>query len=337
LQITKVAASAERPANVAVYIDVHDSNGKPVPGLNEQNFRILEDGKLVPPAKAKRALLDTSSFAARYTMLLVDLSGPIVDSEDLPELATSVGRFVDRVGAVGEVAVGAFDGSDEVAPFLGFGATAETAAVVDGIRHFRPHNRNTNLNGAVYQGLHALREKLAESKASEKSAALVVFTDRGDLSHTVSAETLKQGMDESAGTQIFIIGAGEKINRPELTAIGRTSALLSTDPKAFKKSFEEVTQKLSANTNGRYVLSYCSPKRRGDHKVEIEVVTPHDKGRAGYRFNADGFGSGCSPKRKPSFSMGGGGEGGAQEAAKDAKPAKPPKQPKDQDQEDGES
>ena len=337
MQITKVAASAERPANVALYIDVHDSDGKAVPGLNEKNFRILEDGKLVAPSKAKRALLDTSSLAANYTMLLVDLSGPVVDSEDLPELAASVGRFVDRVGAVSEVAVGAFDGSDEVAPFLGFGATAETSAVVDGIRHFRPHNRNTNLNGAVYQGLHALGEKLAESKASEKSATLVVYTDRGDLSHTVSAETLKQGMNDSPA-RIFIIGAGEKINRPELTAIGRTSALLSTDPKAFKKSFDEVIQKLSVSTNGRYVLSYCSPKRRGDHKVEIQVVTPHDKGSASYRFNADGFSSGCSPKRKPSFNLGG--EGEAQEAAKDAKPGKPPKpakQPKDDDQEDSES
>ena len=149
--------------------------------------------------------------------------------------------------------------------------------------------------------------------------------------------TLREGVEAALIVGITLAYLS-KINRPELTAIGRTSALLSTDPKAFKKSFDEVIQKLSVSTNGRYVLSYCSPKRRGDHKVEIQVVTPHDKGSASYRFNADGFSSGCSPKRKPSFNLGG--EGEAQEAAKDAKPGKPPKpakQPKDDDQEDSES
>ena len=68
----------------------------------------------------------------RYALLLVDMSGPIVDSEDLPELINSVGQFIDHVGATHEIAVGAFDGADAVAPFMGFGSTMETKKVLEG-------------------------------------------------------------------------------------------------------------------------------------------------------------------------------------------------------------
>src|SRR3954468_8830572 len=84
LKLTKIAAAAEQPANVAVYLDVKDKAGRPIPGLLEKNFRVYEDGKGVTTGKAKRALLEPKLFDMRYALLLVDLSGPIADSEDLP-------------------------------------------------------------------------------------------------------------------------------------------------------------------------------------------------------------------------------------------------------------
>ena len=47
------------------------------------------------------------------------------------------------------------------------------------------------------------------------------------------------------------------------------------------------------------MFSYCSPKRKGNHKVEVEAVTSKDRGRLMFKFNADGFTSGCTPKTKP--------------------------------------
>ena len=64
-----------------------------------------------------------------------------------------------------------FDGGDEVAPLFGFGANMETAKVVDAVRKFRPRNRTTNLNGAVFQGLGALKEQLAPSRPPRKKPA----------------------------------------------------------------------------------------------------------------------------------------------------------------------
>ena len=200
----------------------------------------------------------------RYVLLLVDLSGPIADSEDLPELINSVGQFIDHVGATHEIAVGAFDGNDEVAPFLGFGGTAETKKVLEAMRKFRPRSRNANLNGAVYQGLHSLRDRLKEAPAPKKTAVLVIFTDRGELAHSVSPETLKQGLKETPA-EIYVI-ARRREDPPPGADRARPQRRRScpTTRKAFKKGFEEIAQKLTATTDGRYVFSYCSPKRRGN-------------------------------------------------------------------------
>jgi hypothetical protein len=300
LKVTKLAASAQRPANIAVYLNVKDKSGQPVGGLNPENFRIYEDGKLISESKAKRALLDPGIVGVHYALLLVDLSGPLVDSEYLPDLATSVGSFIDKVGATQEVAVSAFDGSEEIAPFVGFGATSDTDKVVEAVRKFRPRNRATNLNGAVFQGLGALKEQLAGANGQQVSGSLVVFTDRGDLSHSVNAQVLEQALKDTP-VDVYVIGVGEKVDRVELGAIGHSGIFISNDPKVLKKGFDQVIAKLNSTSDGRYVLSYCSPKRKGAHEVKIEIAIPGDSGRVSHRFNASGFKSGCTPKRKPTF------------------------------------
>jgi hypothetical protein len=301
LKVTKLGASAQRPANVAVYLSVMDKVGQPVGGLALANFRVYEDKKLISETKGKRALLDTGIASSRSSLLLIDLSGPMVDSEDLPELAKAVGQFVDKVGASQSVAVSVFDGGDELAPLFGFGANMETAKVVDAVRKFRPRSRTTNLNGAVFQGLGALKEQLAQATTTEKGAELVVFTDRGDLAHSVNPSVLEQALKDSP-VDVYVIAAGEKVSRPEIAAIGHSGIFVSNDPKAFKKGFDQVTAKLATTSDGRYIFSYCTPKRKGDHKLRLEVAVPGDTGDLTYEFSADSFKAGCTPKKRPSFS-----------------------------------
>jgi hypothetical protein len=301
LQVTKLGASAQRPANVALYLSVTDKLGQPVGGLALANFRVYEDKKLISETKGKRALLDTGIASSRSSLLLIDLSGPMVDSEDLPELAKAVGQFVEKVGASQTVAVGVFDGADEVAPLFGFGAKMETAKLVEAVRKFRPRSRTTNLNGAVFQGLHSLKEQLAQATTDEKSASLVVFTDRGDLAHSVNPSVLEQALKDTP-VDVYVIATGEKVSRPEIAAIGHSGIFISNDPKAFKKGFDQVTAKLATASDGRYIFSYCTPKRKGDHKLRLEVAVPGDTGELTYEFSADSFKAGCTPKKRPSFS-----------------------------------
>ena len=200
LQVTKIVASADQPANVAVYLDVKDKAGRPIPGLQEKNFRVYEDGKLVTTSKAKRALLEPKhvrqalrAVAGRPERADRRFGGSARADRrrSASSSITSARRTRSRSGA--------FDGNDEVVPFLGYGGTAETKKVVEALRKFRPRSRNTNLNGAVYQGLHSLRDRLKDERAAQKSAILVIFTDRGELAHSVSPETLKTGFEGDAG------------------------------------------------------------------------------------------------------------------------------------------
>lgn len=300
LRVTKVAVATQKPSNLAFYLDVRD-NGRPVPGLQEKDFRVYEDGKLVPPKKGKRALLEAESVTANFTLVQVDLSGPIADSEYLSDLAETVTKFAQDLNERQEVAVNAFDGNDEVAPFIGFGSGKEQFRnLAEGLRKFRPRSRNSNLYGAVYQGISALEEKLATSPFTEKQATLIVFTDRQDLSHTVGIDQLKEKL-RGTSVQIYVIGAGEQINKQDLTMLGKTGVILSNDPRGFKKAFDEVNQKLVSLADGRYVLSYCSTKRKGSHKLEIEIDTPAGEAKVKHKFNAAGFSNGCSPKTKPVF------------------------------------
>ena len=301
LKVTKLGASAQRPANVAIFLSVMDKVGQPVGGLALANFRVYEDKKLILETKGKRALLDTGIASSRSSLLLLDLSGPMVDSEDLPELAKAVGQFVDKVGASQSVAVSVFDGADELAPLFGFGANMETAKVVDAVRKFRPRSRTTNLNGAVFQGLAALKEQLDQATTAEKGAALVVFTDRGDLSHSVNPSVLEQALKDSP-VDVYVIATGEKVSRPEIAAIGHSGIFISNDPKAFKKGFDQVSAKLATASDGRYIFSYCTPKRKGDHTLRLQIAVPGDEGELTYQFSADSFKAGCTPKKRPSFS-----------------------------------
>ena len=67
----------------------------------------------------------------------------------------------------------------------------------------------------------------------------MVFTDRGELAHSVSPETLKQGLKETPA-QVYVIGVGEQVHREELTALGRSGTFLSNNPKNYKQGFEEI-------------------------------------------------------------------------------------------------
>ncbi|HXJ19251.1 MAG TPA: vWA domain-containing protein [Polyangia bacterium] len=299
LQVSKIGASARRPANVALYLKIADQKGQPVPGLAVDNFRVYEDGKLISPAKGKRALVDASAASGRLTLVMVDLSGPITDSQDLPELAAAVGRFVEKVGHGQAVAVSVFDGADSPVPIAPFGVPADPQKVVAAIRKFRPRSRNSNLNGAVFQGLATIKERL-DAGDEPTSAAMVVYTDRGDLAHSVNGQVVEDALKQSPA-EVYVIGVGAGVDRAELAAIGHSGIFISLDPKAFKRGFEQVAAKITGAGSGRYIFSYCTPKRRNEHVLKLEVEAGGNSGTLEYHFNADSFHSGCSPGARPSI------------------------------------
>src|SRR6516165_10521192 len=92
-----VDASVQKPSNVAVYFTVDTFTGEPVPGLTAEQFHIYEDDKLVSPFESKQTILNPEVAAIHYTLLLVDMSGSVTQSGQLPALQDAVNKFTSRV------------------------------------------------------------------------------------------------------------------------------------------------------------------------------------------------------------------------------------------------
>jgi hypothetical protein len=56
-----------------------------------------------------------------------------------------------------------------------------------------------------------------------------------------------------------------------------------------------------------YLLSYCTPARKGEHEVRVEAHSkdPKGSGATEYKFNAEGFGPPpeCNPNTPPAFEL----------------------------------
>ena len=131
---------------------------------------------------------------------------------------------------------------------------------------------------------------------------LVVFTDGTDRAHRASPEDVDHALD-SAGFETYVIGAGQEVDRSQLSRIGRSGTFASQNPADVKKGFDEIGARIEAASRRFYLLSYCSPSRAGEHEVEIEANGAGASGRLSYQFNANGFGPNCDPKQKPAFDV----------------------------------
>ena len=102
LKLQMVDASVRKPSNVAVYFTVDTHNSQPVANLTPQDFRIYEDKQPVSILESKQTILQPEVAAIHYTLLLVDMSGSVVDSGDMPTLIEAASSFGERVGPLPE-------------------------------------------------------------------------------------------------------------------------------------------------------------------------------------------------------------------------------------------
>ena len=297
-----VEASVQKPSNVAVYFTVDTSAGDPVPGLTAEQFHIYEDGKLVSPFESKQTILNPEVAAVHDTLLLVDMSGSVTQSGELPKLEEAAKRFTERVGQYQQTAVFAFDGRPEIVPVRGF-STSNASSSVGSLGGFRAKDPSTNLNGAVVAAIATLEKQLDKAPVPLRFGTLVIFTDGTDHANRVSHQQLMQALD-AVDFEVFVIGVGAEIDERELKAIGRTGAALSKNPGEVGTSFDQIAARIEGFSKRFYLLSYCSPARAGDHELKVEPFTSEGhRGELTYAFNADGFGPDCDPNRKPAFDV----------------------------------
>lgn len=302
LRVTAVDAAHRRPSNVAVYFTVDSSSGEPIPGLVSENFEIYEDGKLVSVHESRQRIVNPEVAAAHYTLLLVDMSGSVSESDQLPVIVEASQRFTEQLEGHQRVAIYAFDGSAKLHPIQPFAQSDRTQKNLPKLEKFRAKDPSTNLHGALVAATKELNEALEKAKEPLRFGTLVVFTDGTDRAARVSREKALETVRGSA-MDVFAIGVGSEIDEGTLSDFGVSGYVLAENSGALVNAFDVIGERILAFTQRYYLLSYCSPARAGVHKVTIRAVDPTSEhsGDLSYQFDAKKFGPKCDPERPPPF------------------------------------
>jgi hypothetical protein len=301
LDVTLVQATYAQPSNVAMFFTVDDPDGEPVGGLTAESFRIYEDEQLVSPTESQQTILNPEVAAEHYTLLLVDMSGSVTESNWVPAITEAASQFTAAVEAQQQVAVYAFDGAAELHEIQPFRETRGGASAgVGRLAGFRTQDPSTNLNGALVQAVQVMSDALDASESPLTFGTIVVFTDGTDRAARVSHRDMNRALRD-APFDVFAIGVGREIDEAVLSDIGLSGYVLIDDMEAIVPAFTAIGQQIVGQTQRFYLLSYCSPARAGRHEVTIEAVVGEMTGDASYSFDAEGFGPDCDPNRPPEF------------------------------------
>ncbi|MFV8753838.1 VWA domain-containing protein [Nannocystaceae bacterium ST9] len=309
LKLTRIQTADDKPANVAVYFKVETTQGDPVGGMTAEQFEIYEDDKRVSALESQQTILNPEVAASHYTLLLVDMSGSVVDSEDAGKVIEAALLFTSEVEANNKVAIYAFDGEEEIHKITDFtGSAGGAEARAQSLQSFKPKDKSTNLNGAVVQGLQTLDEGLEDAENPLKIGTMVVFTDGTDRAARVSEDEMLEAVRDTP-YDVFAIGLGAELSESDLQKIGKDGTALAKDSNEIQKAFDTIGKRIEELTKSYYLLSYCSPARAGAHTVTIKAKHKPEgkkselKGELETEFDATGFDKGCDPNQKPKFDI----------------------------------
>ncbi len=297
LDVNRIHAAHGTPSNVAVFFTVDTNDGEPVPGLEATDFRIYEDGQLVSVDESQQTIINPEVASEHYTLLLVDMSRSVTESDQVPLIQAAAIEFSYSLQASQQVAVYAFDGSEEITPIQPFRANAQGITRLSG---FRAEDPSTNLNGAVVAATEILDEALAESETPLRFGTIVVFTDGTDRAHRVTEGDALRAVRRT-NYDVFAIGVGNEIDEPSLDRLGSSGYVLIEDSALIADAFAAISEQILGYTKRFYLLSYCSPARAGVHRVTVEAVSGELTGETSYDFDAAGFGPRCDPNSPPPF------------------------------------
>ncbi|MFW6157708.1 MAG: vWA domain-containing protein, partial [Balneolaceae bacterium] len=244
------------------------------------------------------------------SVLMLDLSGSIVESENLSKLKEAATGFIEQtmpgeeesLHGTREMAVYWFDGEEDIHSLTFFTADRDSLiSSVESIDEDISEDRSTNLNGAVVQGLSLLDSRVEEIRSDEDNedmataGSMVLFTDGTDQADIVTTdEALDTVNNASRQHSLFTIGLGGEIDEDILKSFGTSGFELAEDSLQLNDSFLAIAQRLESTSNSYYVLEYCSPKRAGEHTLELRALYEDKFGSFETEFSAEGFTGGCS-------------------------------------------
>ncbi len=302
-----IESKAEMPAKVRLFFKIDLGDDNLFETLESEDFEIFEDGSQISRLESEAQIQREEGEFLFTSILLLDLSASVLNDNELPSVKSAANSFInavmplesDETFGAKEMAIYWFDGEQDVHSLVPF--TTDKVDLISGINSINEtisSDKSTNLNGAVVQGLSLMNSRLVEARQDPDISAagsLVIFTDGTDQASRVSTRDAQNAVNK-AGTDnaIFTIGLGDEIDERTLRDFGRNGFELAENSFDLNATFLAVAQKVESESKSFYVLEYCTPKRSGEHTIELRGNYEDSFGSFKTKFIADGFIGGCT-------------------------------------------
>jgi len=293
----------EAPAKVKVFFQAEYSDGLGVSALDTSNISIYEDDALISAFEADRAFKDDPEDFIFSTLLLLDLSGSVLNDQSLPNLKEAAISLIQEVIPENsqdnaEMAIYWFDGEENIHLLYDFSSnTQELINSVNSITENISLDNSTNLNGAVVQGIDLMENRINTLETNLKilnAGSVLIFTDGTDRASRVTEEFAIQKTDStSSNLTLFTVGLGGEINDAVLKKYGKDGFEFADNLQNLTESFAKIANRIKDKANSYYIFEYCSPKRAGMFNLSIDVKKNGKGGSLESTFSADGFSGGC--------------------------------------------
>lgn len=295
LNLDLLEGSTTPEGAVIVNFTAHGSGGAPAGGMVSADFEILEDGEVVSEFESQQIILNPKAQFRLVSILLLDMSGSILESGNLSALQDAAVAYVEATTEVSEVGIYRFDGREDIIPVVE--VTDDLTVLRDGIESLGTAcdtdecDASTNLNGAVIETL-SLLDDIEDESPRIFAGSVVVFTDGTDRASRASADDAVARVKGSSH-DVYSIGLGGEVDRSFLNKIGKSGTVYAGDAGEVSAAFAEVAASVSEESKSFYALVYCSPSRAGRHEVTIKGTWGGKSGSLKYEFDADGFDGTC--------------------------------------------
>jgi hypothetical protein len=297
-----------------------DCKGNPVTRLKGDDFIVREspddrEGRAVSKYESQQVILPRRVGSQIFFLLLLDMSGSVQKAPGGIASLQGGARVLTRSLIRNQsIALAVFDGSEEIHLLQDY--TREEGVLnqaIDRLATWQSRDSSTNLYGAYIKGLEHLRDRMKKHQDKFAQGFLAILTDGTDQANRrnfteasrfrqgLGAGTSSQKLDQTRRFMVATISVGGEVDRNVLCRLADPRMCFSYEDWK-QLSNEEIVGELARRLDelGRsfHVLSYCSPKRRGAHKVQVEVDrerlgTGGDSNRIAAPFVADGFTGGC--------------------------------------------
>ncbi|GMH38238.1 hypothetical protein BSKO_06122 [Bryopsis sp. KO-2023] len=285
-------------------------------GYPESSFGLYENDRLLyksQTAELAYTVKHQRDYLFNFITILIDMSQSVATStEYLGELKTAIRKLVSSLVPPSDAVeshklklqVVAFAGGADRGTvnrlLLSYRCAHELDREIDDLLATLPHPselftdfKSTALNLAVSSAISGLVSTVESFNAQFVAGTLIVFTDGDDTAGTYNDEALFSELESvPSSISIFAIGLGN-VTDAKLGRIGKDAFVRVSDPSKLQEGFEKVSQNLLSVTQNRYVVEYCSPKRKGEHVLLIQLLNQTAGSACSFFFDASEFEPSC--------------------------------------------